>query len=329
MRQAFISDLAVYLPDRLVSNQEIEAQVKVNGSSFPSGVLQKIFGSKDRYFADKETQVSDLAARAGEIILSRTKEKIDFLIFAAASSDLIEPATSNIVQQKLGLHCPVMDIKNACNSVTTAIETASAYVSAEMYKNVLIVNGEKLNEVINFNPRDQEHLSACLAGYTFGDAGSAVLVSDHGGSPIHFQRSTSWGEHWGLCTVAGGGSLSFRNPESYYFEGKTAGMRDVFTDKALPFIKQTIEVSGWNIKDVDCLITHQVSKSSVDYVANTIGIPTEKCINVFELYGNTAAASIPLAIDYAIKNEKLKKGDKLMIVGLAAGISVSIQLITW
>lgn len=329
MKKAYISDVAVYLPSRQVSNVEVESQIKVNGLTFNEGVLQKLFGSKHRYFADESTQVSDLAAEAGKIIMSRTKETIDLLIFAAASSDLIEPATSNIVQQKMGLNCPVMDIKNACNSVTTAIQTATAYVTSGMYENVLIVNGEKLSEVINFNPKDSDHLMDCLAGYSLGDGGSAVLISGNGGSPIHFQRATSWGEHWELCTVAGGGSRSIRNLESYYFEGKTAGMNDVFTEKALPFIKQAIEESDWDISEVDCLITHQVSKAAVEYAADMIGVPAEKCINVFELYGNVAATSIPLAIDYAVKNKRLVKGDKLMVVGLAAGISVSVQLITW
>lgn len=329
MIQAHIADYAVYLPERLVTNQEIEDQIHVDGVPFGKNVLQKLFGSRERYFADDVTQVSDLAARAGAQILSRTKVKVDLLIFAAASSDLIEPATSNIVQQKLGLHCPVMDIKNACNSVTTAMDTASAFIACGRYQNVLIVNGEKLSEVINFNPTNEEHLMSCIPGYSLGDAGAAVLISAHGGSPIHFQHAATWGEYWPLCTVAGGGSQSFRNQASYYFEGKTAGMRDVFNDKGLTYALQILKEQNWHIDDIDCLITHQVSKASVDDVSRTMGIPVEKCINIFELYGNVAAASIPLAIDHAVKNKKLKKGDRLLIVGLAAGISVSIQLITW
>jgi 3-oxoacyl-(acyl-carrier-protein) synthase III len=329
MKPAYISDLAVYLPKRLVSNHELESQIKVCGKPMRNGILENLFGSRERYFADKNTQVSDLAANAGQLIVKRTNRKIDLLIFAAASSDLIEPATSNIVQQKIGLTCPVMDVKNACNSVTTAIQTATAFVSSGMYNNVLIVNGEKLSEVINFNPRDNEHLMNCFAGYSLGDAGAAILISDKGGSPIHFQRAISWGEHWGLCTVKGGGSQSFRNAESYYFEGKTTEMRKVFTKKALPYIKSALDQSEWKMEDVDCLITHQVSKATVEYIANTLDVPLEKCINVFDLYGNTAAASIPLAMNYAVKNNKLSKGDKLMLIGLAAGISVSVQLITW
>ncbi len=329
MIKAYIKDLAVYLPEKILSDKDIESQIRVNGSHLQEGTLHKLFGSKNRHIAEKSMQVSDLAAEAGKIIIDRIDEKIDLLIFAAASSDMIEPATSNIVQQKLGITCPVMDIKNACNSVTAAIQAASAYISSGMYNNVLIVNGEKLSEVINFNPKDKEHLKRCLAGYSLGDAGTAVLISSKNGSLIEFQSSNSWGEFWELCTVAGGGSRSFRNPESYYFEGNTAGLSEMFFDNALPFIIEEIEKSPWKIEDIDCLITHQVSKEMVDFTANVLGVPTEKCINVFEQYGNTAAASIPLAIDYAIKHQKLKKKDKLMIVGLAAGISVSVQLITW
>jgi 3-oxoacyl-(acyl-carrier-protein) synthase III len=329
MKQAYISDLAIFLPHSKVTNSEVENRIVVNGTPFQEGLLRKIFGSRFRYFADEHVQVSDLAAAAGNIILERTNHTIDLLIFAAASSDLIEPATSNIIQQKMGLACPVMDIKNACNSVVTAIETASAFVVAGMYENVLIVNGEKLSEVINYHPRDNEHLLECLSGYTLGDAGAAVLVSCHGGSPIHFQRAMAWGEHWELCTVAGGGSRSFRDADKYYFEGKTAGLRNAFEAKALPFILQCIEDSPWAAEEIDCFVTHQVSFSTSKFTAKTLGIDDDKCINVFEHYGNTAAASIPLALDHAIRENRLKKGDKLMILGLAAGISVSVQLITW
>lgn len=329
MRQAFIADLAVFLPERLVTNNEIESQINLNGEPFQEGMLKKLFGCEKRYFADENTQVSDLATLAGNIIKNRTDHPIDLLIFAAASSDLIEPATANIVQQKMGLVCPVMDIKNACNSVVTAIEAASAFVSSGMYNNVLIVNGEKLSEVINFNPRNYEHMLECLSGYSLGDAGSAILINSIEGSPIHFQKSISWGEHWELCTVAGGGSRAFRDPSRYYFEGKTAGLRDVFLEKALPYVLERMNESDWEIEEIDCLITHQVSKSSTDKIASSIGIPLEKCMNTFEHYGNTAAAAIPLALHRAVTEKRIKKGDKVMIIGLAAGISASIQLITW
>ena len=310
MKQVFIADLAVFLPERLVTNDEIESQIQLNGEEFQKGMLKRLFGCEERYFADEQTQVSDLAAMAGDLILNRTNDPIDLLIFAAASSDLIEPATANIIQQKMGIICPVMDVKNACNSLVTAIEVASAFVSSGMHRNVLIVNGEKLSEVINFHPRNNEHLLECLSGYSLGDAGSAVLINDKGGSPIHFQKSISWGSHWELCTVAGGGSRAFRNPESYFFEGKTAGLRNVFLEKALPFIIEQMNESDWEITDIDCLITHQVSKSSTDKIASSIGIPIEKCMNTFEYYGNTAAAAIPLALNRAVSENRIKKGDK-------------------
>ncbi len=329
MKEVYIADLAIFLPEQQLDNHAIEERILVGGHAIKKGLIKKIFGNEFRHFAHDDTQVSDLACSAGEIIVKRTATKIDLLIFAAASSDLIEPATANIVQQKLGLHCAAMDIKNACNSVVSAMEVATAYIRAGMYSNILIVNGEKLSQVINFNPRDNQHLMKCLPGYSLGDAGAALLINASGGSKIHFQKAMTWGLHWDLCTVAGGGSRYFRNSDKYFFEGKTSEMNDVFETEALPYVLRWIQESKWDIDDIDCLACHQVSVTSTQNIANALGVPYTKCISTFERYGNTAAASIPLALHQAVIDKQLKKGDQLMIIGLAAGISISIQLVTW
>ena len=254
---------------------------------------------------------------------------IDLLIFAAASSDLIEPATANIVQYKLGLTCPVMDIKNACNSFVSAMQVASSFIESNYYKNILIVNGEKLSEVINFNPHNDNHLMRCMAGYALGDAGAAMLMGSEEGSKIIYQKCCTWGEYWNLCTVEGGGSLAYRNSEKYYFESNSQVLREIFIRKIPDFVSTCFQESGWILDDIDCLITHQISASTITQIADGLGIPRTKCINTFNLFGNTAAATIPIALKHAEDEGRLKKGDKLFVLGLAAGISLSVQLIEW
>jgi len=329
MKKAKIKSLSVYLPERIVNNEEIEQRVSFDHSPIGKGLISKAYGGKARFFADKQIQVSDMAVEAALQLLRLESKPVDLLIFAAASSDLIEPATANIIQTKLQLQCPAMDVKNACNSFVSAIHIASAYIQAGIYNNILITCGEKLSEVINFNPRDHDHLMKCFAGYSLGDGGAAMIISASEGSEIMYQRFNSWGEHWELCTVEGGGSRAFRDPEKYFFEGRTWGMRDVFVEKGVPFINECFVEAGWEKSDLDCVITHQVSNSTPSFISSHLGIPVEKFVNTFQKYGNTAAASIPLTLYEAVESGMIIKGSKVMILGLAAGISISVQFLIW
>ena len=329
-RSPVIKSVSVHLPEQIVDNISVINRINYDNPAIRNGALERLLSIKTRRYATATTQVSDMASAAALKIINQFPEtEIDLLLFAAASSDLIEPATANIIQSKLGLQCPVMDIKNACNSFVSAMEVASAFIESGYYKNILIVNGEKLSEVINFNPVDDSQLSRCLASYGLGDAAAAVLMGSGEGSEIVYQKFCSWGEYWKLCTVLGGGSLAFRDPEKYFFESDSIELRNVFINKIPDFVNGCFEESGWKLDDIDCLITHQISGATVKQIAEGLGIPLEKCVNTFDQYGNVAAATIPLALHNALETGRLKKGDKLFILGLAAGISLSVQLVEW
>ena len=160
-----------------IANEEIELRLNKSKTLLPAGVLERLFGVKNRFFANAGTQCSDLAAGAAlNILADIDPESIDCLIFAAASSDLIEPATANIVQTKLGLHCPVFDLKNACNSFVSGMQIAASLIQSGQYKRILITNGEILQNAITFNVADSDELMKRLASFTLGDAGTAALL---------------------------------------------------------------------------------------------------------------------------------------------------------
>ena len=331
MRKASIKSVEVFLPDNIVYNDQIENRIRFGAdTAMETGVLGRLTGIKSRRFADDEIQVSDLACEAARKVIEANPDvKVDLLIFAAASSDLIEPATANIVQIKLGLKCPVMDIKNACNSFVSAIHTASAFVESGIFKNVLIVCGEKLSEVINYTPRDYEHLMKCLAGYSLGDAGAAMLIGADDGSKIVYQNFSSWGQYWNLSTVKGGGSLAYRDLDKYYFECDSKEMRTAFLCLGAGFFSTCMTESGWKREDISCVVSHQISGNTTSLVSECIGVPESKFVNTFAEFGNNAAATIPLALNHAINGRQVEKGDRLLLLGLAAGISISVQLIEW
>jgi acyl-CoA:acyl-CoA alkyltransferase len=326
---ASIVDINIYFPKRIVLNSEVESMITIGGNPITPGIIERMFGIKQRRFADPAEQVSDLATKAAQLLLNRNNCEIDLLIFAAASSDLIEPATANIIQQKLGLTCPCMDIKNACNSMTSAIHTASAFIEAGIYNNILITNGEKLSDVVKYNIEREEDLLKYLPGYSLSDAGAAILIGKDRGHKILFQKFHTIGKYWDLCKVEGGGSIAFRNPEKYFFEGNTKVLKDVFEEIGGPFVDQCLEEFGWHKEAINHVFTHQVASSTAGFVTHEIGVPIEKCLNVFANNGNTAAATIAVSINEAIERDLLKSGDKILVIGMAAGVSISVQLIEW
>jgi 3-oxoacyl-[acyl-carrier-protein] synthase-3 len=329
MKKASIKYVSAYLPENVVYNQQVEDKITLGGKGINHGLLEKLFGSSRRRVASDGMQVSDLAYEAARMVIGANKDiVIDLLIFAAASSDLIEPATANIIQAKLGLTCPVIDIKNACNSFVSAIQVASAFIESRMYDNILIVCGEKLGEVINYAPLNSEDFKRYISGYSLGDAGAAMLVGT-GGSDIVYQKFRTWGEYWQLCTVEGGGSRAYRDHNKYYFQSDSRRLKTIFQDQAPEFLNECLNEAGWKRGDIDCVVSHQISSTTTDQIARCIGIPASKFVNTFAKYGNTAAATIPLALCEAIEIGKLKKGNKLMLLGLGAGVSLSVQLVKW
>ena len=328
MKRVFIEHIESYLPDERISNDHVEERIRAGGFTIQTGLLEKMIGSETRFYAAKNEQASDLAVAAAKKIIEKIpNRKIDLLIFAAASGDLIEPATVNIVQQKLGLTCPGFDLKNACNSVTNAIEIASALLLQGSYENILIVSGEKTSDSIKYTNLEKETIKDHFAAYSFGDAGVALLLTtttdDKG---FFFQRHQTFGEHWNLCRIEGGGSMYPSDASKLVFSGDTFGLKNVIYEIAPPFVKDCIKEAGLTVNDIDLICTHQVSKDTYRMVAETLSYDVNKIMQTFHLFGNTAATSVPIAYQQALLEGRLQKGNIVMLLGMAAGINISVQL---
>jgi 3-oxoacyl-[acyl-carrier-protein] synthase-3 len=326
---AFINEIETFFPEYIVTNSELENKMTLANQKIPEGTLEKLMGCHQRRRAFPDVQVSDLAVNATRNLMAPLHD-VDMLIFAAASSDLIEPATANIVQQKLGLQCAVMDIKNACNSVTTAITVASALVDQKIYQKVLIVNGEKLGEVIQLNPENMDEFAKSVSGCSLGDGGCALLVSNQKvGLKIIHQKMKNWGEYWPLCTVAGGGSMHYRDESKLFFKVDAKGLKDAFLLHGFDFIKQALLECQWSVEDISAFITHQVSSSTVGMVSSELGFAPEKTHQIFLNYGNIAAATVPATLSDYLKKGTCKNGDKILLVGLAAGIGITVHCLEY
>jgi acyl-CoA:acyl-CoA alkyltransferase len=329
MKNVYIRHLEAYVPSNKISNEFIENRIRESGFPIPRGILKSKMGSEDRYFAEPEEQVSDMAVKAAQKILDKfPPEQVDLLIFSAACSDLIEPATANIVLAKLGLSCPAFDVKNACNSVVSAMEVGCSLIRSGAYKHVLIVSGEKPSDGISFQPKDIAAFKSHFASYSFGDAAAALLLGpteeDKG---FLFHKHQSFGEYWPLCTIQGGGSMFPHDASKLYFSGQTYELKEVFAELMPPFVEKCLEEAGIAIGDIDKVCTHQVSMTSYDLMSERLNIPPGDIVKTFHLYGNTASASLPLALYHGLKEGTIQEGDLVMLLGMAAGVNISVQLV--
>lgn len=331
--KAKIESLAIALPEKKIDSLSLEKQIRDSsrGINLPNGAIEILTGVKERRILAEGKNASDLATEAAEKAIREAKlekDTIDCLIFAAASSDITEPATANIVQENLKLNCPALDVKNACNSFLNAIEVAESFIISGKYKKVLICNGEVPSRGIRTKVSDKDQLRKSFAGYTLGDAGAAMIIGpSEGKSGIVYSKFMSYGEHWRVSTVMGGGTRYPRDMEKTYFEGETAGLKELFQKVGKQPIYDGLKSVGWTLEDLKKIIIHQVSSKTFDAFVAEAGLPREKLVIVLPELGNMVSASIPVALE-SVKAD-LKEGDKLMLLGLAAGISISVMLIIW
>jgi 3-oxoacyl-[acyl-carrier-protein] synthase-3 len=333
--KAQIASLASILPENKLLSTELEKQINQNSKNIlmPSGIIEILTGVKERRIAGDNKHASDLATQAALLALNKTNLKandIDCLIFAAASGDITEPATANIVQENLKIHCPVFDIKNACNSFMNGMEVAESFIISGKYKSILIVNGEIPSRAVRKSVDGKDQLRRSFAGYTLGDAGAAMIITPSDGKRgILYSQFRTYGEHWRQSAVLGGGTRFPRDFDKSYFEGETSGLKDIFIKIGPQQIFETLQIVGWTLRDIDKIVVHQVSLKSFDLLIKVAKLPKEKLVIVLPEFGNMVSASIPVALDQVQQKGELHEGDKILLLGLAAGVSIATMALIW
>jgi 3-oxoacyl-[acyl-carrier-protein] synthase-3 len=302
----------------------------------PRGLVQLLSGVASRHYAEPDVVSSDLAAEAGRKVLETCDVDplaVDLVIFASASHDVAEPATANMVQQKTGCTAAaVVDVKNACNSFLNGLDVAHAFIETGRARRVLVAAGEVLSRTINWTIRDKADLAVRLASLTLGDGGAACLVEAGDGTvgrgllPGLFMSD---GTQWELSTILGGGTLHAAAPEHQYFVCHSAELQNLAVDHLPGLMTKAVESVGWTFDDVTLIVPHQVSRSVVERITGLLSIPTDLCQVTLGHVGNTAAASIPIALSHAVDEGKVERGDKLLLVGGAAGFSAAVIPVIW
>jgi 3-oxoacyl-[acyl-carrier-protein] synthase-3 len=290
------------------------------------GLIEALTGIQERRVVGAGIHSSDLAAQAARRVLEKTgvaRQTVDQVIYASASQDLIEPATANIVQEKLGTCAPVFDVKNACNSFLNGLEIAEALVVSGSRRCVLVVAGETCSHAVAWSVQDDADFKLSFPGYTLGDAGAAALVVPSGNGTGIFHRSfTTLSRYWPLATFAGGGSMHPHSPEHTYIRGDGALLREACLAEGPAILSRALREAGMAIGDFRRLFVHQVSVPYLRDFAEVSGAPFDQIELTLPCYGNMAAASLPVALAQAQERGAVGPGDDVLLFGLASGLSI-------
>lgn len=324
---ARMAGLGAALPERRVTSEELQGVIaRAGGFRLPPGLLARATGVRSRHWRLPGQQASELAAAAGRCALADAglaAGDIDTVIFAAASQDMAEPATANLVQERLGCtDARCFDVKNACCSFLNGLEVAQMLVETGRAERVLVAAGEVVSPVVDCAVTSAADLAGKLAALTLGDAGGAmVVVAAHPGDVgvLHRGAFVSDGRHWRASAILGGGSRGWGRRPTLECDG-TALLQ--LAARHLPtVVDRALSAAGWDRDDVDLVVPHQVSQPMIDALGALLGFAPEAVVSTVADTGNTAAASIPLALAGARRDGLVPPGTRVLLLAGAGGFA--------
>lgn len=320
MKKVTIKGTGSCVPERVVPNSYFEKIVDTSDEWITTRT-----GIKERRMIEKGQAMSDLATLASASALQMANisaEELDLIVIGTSTADMLSPSTGCLVQHRLGAKKAVaFDVNAACPGFIYGLAVAQKFMQDGTYAKALVVGGEIVSNRLDFKDR-----STCVL---FGDGAGAVVLGHGNGLDDGEILSTdieSDGDLWHLIHVPGGGS---RRPASHEMinEGlqyvKMQG-NEVFKHAVRTMVdsaKKIMSQQGITSDEIDWFIPHQANIRIMDVVAERLGIPSEKVIVTVHKYGNTSAASIPVALDEAVREGKIRKGDLVLANSFGAGLT--------
>ena len=319
-----IRGVGSYLPAEVVDNVKLSKKVDTSDEWITSRT-----GIKERRIASENEATSDLAFHAAQDALldsGFTAQDIDLIIVATITPDMAFPSTACLIQHKLGIpKVACFDIEAACSGFLYALDIADGMLSSKRYKCSLVVGAEKLSSIMDWEDR-----TTCVL---FGDgAGAAIITNSGGGSQLIGFKSGADGSNPTLLHQPAGGSLQPASSDSLTNRGHFLKMngREIFKSAVRVMERAARELlaeHGFSENDVDHVIPHQANARIVESLSQRLKIPLEKFFCNLDKYGNTSAASIPIALDEARRASILKNGQLGLLVAFGAGLTWSAVLV--
>ncbi len=327
VRRARISSLATYVPPRTLTNADLERLVDTSDE----WILQRT-GIRERHIVDAGVATSDLAAEAAREAIARaglTPEDIDFIVVGTTTPDMMFPSTACLVQTKIGApHAWGFDLGAACSGFTYALTTAAELVAAGGSRHALVIGADVMSSIIDYTDR-----TTCVL---FGDGAGAVVVepSDEDNiGIIDFENFVDGSGGAALCMPAGG-SLRPASKESveqrlHYVKQDGATVFKFAVRNTEEAARRILDRNGIKPCEIDLFVSHQANRRIIMSATDKLGIPSEKVVINIERFGNTTAGTIPLALNDAVQDKRLKKGDLLLLASVGAGFTVGTVLMRW
>ena len=327
VRRARISSLATYVPPRLLTNADLERLVETTDE----WILQRT-GIRERHIVDPGVATSDLAAEAAREAICRaglTPADIDFIVVGTTTPDMMFPSTACLVQTKIGAtRAWGFDLGAACSGFTYALTTAAQMVSAGGSKHALVIGADVMSSIIDYTDR-----TTCVL---FGDGAGAAVVEasdDDNIGIIDFENYIDGSGGDALC-MPGGGSLRPASRDTvdqrlHYVKQDGATVFKFAVRNTEEAASRILERNGVKPCEIDLFVSHQANRRIIMSATGKLGIPPEKVVINIERFGNTTAGTIPLALNDAVEQKRLKQGDLLLLASVGAGFTVGTVLMRW
>lgn len=322
-----ISALGTYVPPRLLTNSDLEKMVDTTDE----WILQRV-GIRERHIVDKGIATSDLGAEAAKNALANRgieSSDLEAIIVATVTPDMMFPCTACLVQHKIGAKdLWGFDLNAACSSFVYALQVGTQFVATGSHKKVLVIGADVMTSIVDYTDR-----ATCVI---FGDGAGAVVLEPAEDDSIGLIDFLHEIEGSGGCALymPGGGSLHPSTHETvdqrmHYIHQDGQAVFKFAVRRMADACEKLLERNGLKGSDVDVFIPHQANRRIITATGDRLGLRPESVIINIERYGNTTSATIPLAMDTAREEGKLKKGDLVLLASVGAGFTVGATLLRW
>ena len=325
--RAKITAVGSYVPPRVLTNKDFEQIVETSDQ----WILERT-GIRERHIADAGTATSDLATAAARLCLERRgidASEIDCIIVGTVTPDMLFPATACLVQSKLGAtKAWGFDLSAACSGFTYSLQVGAKLVESGVHKRVLVIGADTMSSIVDYTDR-----STCIL---FGDGAGCVLLEpceDDEVGLVDFWHEVDGTGGGALCMPAGGSlhppSVETVEGRQHYIKQDGQTVYKFAVRKMMEASERVLESAGVSGNDIACFIPHQANKRIILATAERLGLSGDRVVINIDRYGNTTGGTIPIAMDTALQEGRLKKGDLVLLASVGAGFTVGSTLLRW
>jgi 3-oxoacyl-[acyl-carrier-protein] synthase-3 len=322
-----ISALGAYVPPRLLTNADLEKMVETSDQW-----ITERTGIRERHIVDKGVATSDLAVEAAKKALAQRgvdASDLDAILVGTVTPDMFFPSTACLVQHKLGAKGVWgFDLSAACSAFLYALQVGTQFVATGAHKRVMVIGADVMSSIIDYTDR-----ATCII---FGDGAGAVILEPAENDSLGMIDFIHEVDGSGGCSLymPGGGSLNPSTHETvdqkmHYVHQDGQAVFKFAVRKQTELCEKILERNGIKASDIDVFIAHQANKRIINATADRLGLRPESIVINIDRYGNTTAGTIPLAMDTARQEGKLKKGDLVLLASVGAGFTVGATLLRW